>query len=75
MHKIPRNDSTAVPRYMIFFDTESKAIPLKHRKGAARHVLRLGVAVIGRWRNGKLTNRKVIRFTKAAKFWRVGKGY
>ena len=75
MRKIPRNDSTAVPRYLIFFDTESKAIPLKNRKGSTRHVLRLGVAVIGRWRNGKLTNRKVIRFTKAAQFWRVVKGY
>ena len=75
MRKIPKNDSSAVPRYMVFFDTESKAIPLKHRPNASRHVLRLGVAIIGRWRDGKLTNRQVIRFSRPAQFWRVVKKY
>ena len=72
---IQKNHSQAVPRYLVFFDTESNAEEVPGENNKQRHTLRLGVAILGRWRAGKLSGRRVIRFTRWQQFWKAVRTY
>lgn len=68
-HYMKPNDSTALPRYIVFLDCETWPADDPGYPDAELHSLRLGVAQFGRVIGGKLMRRREIVFKKQRDFW------
>ena len=69
-HYIKGNKGQALPRMIVFLDTETLRDCTDTENKVFAERFRLGVAIAGRWENGKLTRRKVVKFTSAELFWK-----
>lgn len=68
-HYMRRNDSTALPRYVVWLDTETYPDRLPGIYDEEYHQLRLGVARFARWINGRWQRVKEIVFEDRRDFW------
>lgn len=68
-HKIKRNHSNALPRYIVAYDTETVPMEDKDNPRRASHTFRLGVALYCRLRGTTPTDIKVARFSDPGEFW------
>lgn len=68
-HNIKPNHGTETPGRLIFFDTESRKMPLSRGAAGHRLVLRLGVAISVRMEDGAVVRRRVYHFNSADQFW------
>lgn len=69
--QLQRNHGSAMPRHIISLDTET--IPEDHGTSGRkfRHRFRLGVAVSGQYRRGRVGSKRVTHFTDPAEFWQL----
>lgn len=68
-HKLKRNHSNALPRYVIALDTETLPTTDQTRPNACSHRFRLGVTVSGRLANGVMVGTKVNHFSDTDSLW------
>lgn len=68
-HAIKPNHSTALPRYLISFDTETLPIKPSPESKYNVHKFRLGVALSVRYRECEARDKKAFRFTDPRTFW------
>jgi len=66
---LKKNDGNAIPRHVVFFDTETLPEPRTDDKRGELHRLRLGHAIAGRYEKGRLTRRRELSFTMPELFW------
>lgn len=67
--KIRINHSESIPRQLIFVDCETRDSKVTDDEDHEVHKLWFGYASYGFYRDGKLTRRKEIVFTKTQEFW------
>lgn len=67
-HKIKRNMKVESPRHIIFFDTETKEVPIENNE--TQLILKLGVlCYLKREFKGHKEKQKYVTFTTASSFW------
>lgn len=69
MYRIRKNHSNALPRQLIFFDTETRSRNIGTNGKREEHHLRVGHAICGRWENDNLTRIKEYTFSVPEFFW------
>lgn len=67
-HYLGRNESTTIPTYVGFLDTETNETASKHNDKLKLHTLRVGYATCFRWERDRKTRRQSLQFNSALAF-------
>jgi hypothetical protein len=65
------NASTAVPQYIIALDTETRPVQFWDTDNILAHHFRLGVAKVGRYRDGSYTDPDTYKISSQDQFWNL----
>lgn len=74
-HKLKRNHSNAIPRYIIALDTETQRDLSSDGERRFSHRFRIAVIIVGRLARGKIVGKRAYRCRSKAEIWRIIKQY
>lgn len=74
-HRLRKNHSNAIPRYIIALDTETKRRAASNDEKSFSHKLRLAVVIVGRFQGGKIVGKKTYRCRTKQRIWEIIKQF